>query len=1322
MWFGLDAGAERFDGVRWKLYTARDGIYGPPVRSLQATRDGSVYAGTESGLSLFRHGVWKRVFPIQEGHPWPVYNLTEAEDGSLWVATGWGALHLSAHDTTLYTTEDTAPAVRSIAPGLKLSIIPAPLRPWPVGTGIAVTVGRRHFDQGNVDWVVSGLAPGGPGEAGGILLGDHIVAVDGARIPGELDGPTGTNVSVSVLRGVQPDSIHVAISRREIPGGFRSGAVHHVLEDSGGRIWIGLLDGELLVSDPDAEGGWRLFTEADGLEAGYEPLIAETPDGTVWSVSHSTEHSINRFNGGRWSVEHIQPARKLPLHTSIVVLPDGTLWIAGVETHVRREGEWRWYSRREIPTSVHRTRTHLASDGALWIALEGREALRLDLSDKRWQTFRGLHFQAETLDGAQWFIAREQVAANSCEGVVRREPNGEWVRFTVDDGLMDQPSGVLVSRTGDVWVGGGQDSVTAVARFVPGGDDRSGKWSLQTYPKLSWNIRSNAFIEAQNGDLWFSSELRWRTEAGQEGGLMQIDPARFELGERIYHKPRDGFVAYGMAQTTDGTIWAGSFGLKSYDGQWKAAAGPKELMSYIQFVLGMPNSDLWVGTRAYGVFHRRDGIWRQHAAADGLLSNTVVSVLPVGDNDVWIATADGVHRFDGEAWKALGAPLNAFVGWQGSIRQSRDGAIWFQTRRDEIYESTRYMPDREAPETVILFSIEEVAQSGKTVVDWKGVDPWRNAAEADLQFAWRLDGGPWSGFSERTSKILLSLSSGRHTFEVKARDLDFNEDPTPARVDFSVVPPVWRQAWFISLMALLLVVIGVQTGRVVRRDRRLRESNRTLQAHSGDLEAANAALQRQTTDLEEANREVEEANRMKSQFLANMSHELRTPLNAILGFSQLMRRDPGLKPQQQENLEVIGRSGEHLLSLINDVLEMSKIEAGRASLNESAVDLPSMLTTLEEMFRLRAEDKGLVLDFVAQDGVPSYIRTDESKLRQILINLLNNAIKFTESGTVALRSCYRGQNQGGLLEFEVEDTGPGIPEEEMGGLFEAFVQTSSGLQVQEGTGLGLPISQEYAKLMGGEISVESEEGSGSLFRVQVHVELAEADDVKEAQPSRHVTGLVPGQPVYRILVVEDRWENRKLMVNILRPLGFSVREAENGIEAVRVWKEWQPHLVWMDIRMPEMDGYEATRRIKAGSGGQSTVVIALTASVFGEEREQVFASGCDGFIMKPFREPQLFEAMSEHLGVQFTYSEEAPAARNQAAAATRLEAEDLSILPAEWRSKLHQAASQADSEMVLELLRGLDADHTELAGALEDLGRNFRFDVIMELTRPGESG
>lgn len=480
---------------------------------------------------------------------------------------------------------------------------------------------------------------------------------------------------------------------------------------------------------------------------------------------------------------------------------------------------------------------------------------------------------------------------------------------------------------------------------------------------------------------------------------------------------------------------------------------------------------------------------------------------------------------------------------------------------------------------------------------------------------------------------------------------------------------------------------------------------------------------------------AEAANRAKSVFLANMSHELRTPLNVILGFTQLMIRGGSLNSQQQEQLNTINRSGEHLLTLINDVLEMSKIEAGRVILNESDFDLHSLLDWLYQMFQVKAQSKGLRLTFEQTHNLPNYIRTDETKLRQVLVNLMGNAVKFTNQGGVTLRvssipgdqlNDHRSRSAKELitLRFTVEDTGPGIADEELDRLFKPFVQTDTGHKSQEGTGLGLAISQKFAQLMGGEIRVESTLGSGSVFQFQIEAEVVESGKLLPSTAVRQVVGLAAGQTQYRILVVEDKLENRQILRELLVPVGFTVQEAVNGAEGIAQWQQGQPHLIWMDIRMPVMDGYEATQQIKAtceDQGLKPPVIIALTGSVFEEDRQLALSVGCNDFVRKPFRAEEIFEKMTEYLGVQYVYADSPvltthhtlPQTGETALASVK---EHLATMPPDWIKQLHQAAANVNAKLVLKLIETIPEAQSPLATALTQLVDDFCFEEIVELT------
>ncbi len=486
------------------------------------------------------------------------------------------------------------------------------------------------------------------------------------------------------------------------------------------------------------------------------------------------------------------------------------------------------------------------------------------------------------------------------------------------------------------------------------------------------------------------------------------------------------------------------------------------------------------------------------------------------------------------------------------------------------------------------------------------------------------------------------------------------------------------------------------------------------------VEERTEALVQAKKEAERAREVAETANKAKSTFLANMSHELRTPLNAILGFSNLMRREAlwgvsTLTKPQQENLGLIYRSGEHLLTLINNVLDLSKIEAGKTTLNVGNFDLHRLLDDLVEMFSLKVEEKGVKLLLERSPEVPTFVNTDMVKLKQVFLNLLSNALKFTEQGGIFIRvSCLNEQCT--RIHMEVEDTGPGIAANELDTLFEAFAQTATGRSSKEGTGLGLAISREFIALMGGKLDVRSEVNKGTVFFFEIDVELVEKTEVKEEMVVRQIVGLKPSQENYRILIVDDNESNRQLLVKLLEPLGLDLREAGNGQEAVETWREWEPQLIWMDMRMPIMDGYEATKAIKAEPKGQETKIIALTASSYEEEKAGTMTAGCDDYYRKPFKEEEIFEAMHYHIGVEYVY-EEIEEETSKVGPTEILTPEALKVVPAELLAKLEELAVQANIMEVDKVIEKIRLHDEGIAQALTDLADGFEYPKIAEVAR-----
>ena len=857
IWFGTDDGVRRYDGLTWTAYTTDDGLLGAPVNVLCVTDQNEIYAGTDTGISVFRDGQWTPAFPLDGDLPWSVHSIIQLANGEIWAGTAWGALRLSRDGPILYTVEDMADILRLWRTPVRIVLVPdvaVPARPWGESTGVRVTAGMPPTTA-----VVWKVAPGSPAESAGLEPGDRITMANGRRWVTQ-EAIDGEQALLALAAPDSTGSITLELSRVPLEGSYRELPIYSIHQDRSGRLWFGIsskgpglaqrqaASGEILRYDPalgllGEHTAWRLYAQSDSLVLDFEPRITDTQDGAIWVIANSSRTGVNRFDGHQWSHFRLSDYDRAhfsgsytwgDINTAILETRDAAVWIGGQggRLHVLRDGIWSgyWYPDVPIPR-VPLVSLVEASDGAVWVGGLGHKAARLDYSDAHWMSYAGLCFEAEGPNGARWFIAKNRR--------VVRELNGTWTSFGPEDGLMQIPRTLAISEEGVVWLAGNHHEKMGTTQF------RDGTWSpLVIHGRFSHGFSSKGIFFTSDGDVWLCAGGAWDPRRGHLGGILRFD------GERWTHytSPEVPAFIYGIVQTPDGSVWAGGNSLVRYqEGSWQAIQGPKEIeredTSWIRVMDVDREGSVWLGTFSYGVFRHSEQGWTRYTVRDGLTDNAVKAITQGNDGSIWVGTDRGVSRFDGRSWttSALPAAL-APIGPYG-LRTTDDGALWIN--RNEVWETVRHLPNLDLPETEIAQSLARVSPLGNTTIAWRGAALWQNTSEAELQYSWRLDGSEWSVYAADTSQQLLALAPGNHIFEVKSRTRALVEDPTPASVAFSVIPPVWRQAWFVCMVLLFVAGILFQTARVVRHDRRLAESNEHLAVANKELSGLNKQLQRE---------------------------------------------------------------------------------------------------------------------------------------------------------------------------------------------------------------------------------------------------------------------------------------------------------------------------------------------------------------------------------------------------------------------------------------------------------------------------------------------
>jgi len=1042
-----------------------------------------------------------------------------------------------------------------------------------------------------------------------------------------------------------------------VEDGLAGNRVGDIYQDRDGNMWFSTM--RKGVSRYDGE-RWTTFTGEDGLPCNRIRSIAQDDDGNMWFGTY--REGVSRYDGENWVTFTTEDGLADNTVWAIYQDREGALWFGtnqGVSRYDDRQdvGErWTSFSEEGGLGKDHIIAITQDRVGDMWF---GRYAGGVTQYDgESWRTFTsgdGLPYNNvwaiyEDREGFMWFATA---------GGVSRYDGRSFNFLTTEDGLASSHvHSIYRDRDGNIWVANG-DPMTKTGGY---GVSRISGDSLTTFTAADGLVNDEVYriYQDRDGNMWFSAK----------DGISRYDGQTFANFTRADGAPSG--EAVGIYQDRNGDMWFGTWesGVSRYDGKSMTTFTTEDGLATNQVVTMFQDSNgkMWFSSADKGTTRYDGETFTIFTTEDGLPHNDVLDICEDDRGNVWFATHGGISRYDGEMFTTFTTKDGLAANDVHAIFQGEEGDLWigtdgggvsrfdgqvFQnlTRKDGLASNlalcivgdgkgglwicdnaglTRFQTPASTPLPVFIdavvanrryHKVEEVAipaSVGLVAFEFRAMS--FKTPPNHIVYLYRLQGHEEEWRQTRSNRVeYADLPRGDYVFQIKAVDRDLNYSE-PASVEvvihFSYAQIAWRSG--LALAIGLIVILGV---RLASNARKLRLSNDRLSSTNQDLHLAKEA--------------AEGANRAKSQFLANISHEIRTPMNAILGYAQILQHNPDLDDRQQLAVETIENSGEHLLGLINEVLDISKIEAGRMELHPVDFDLSHLLDGLARMFELRCKEKDLSWNLERPDWESLPVRGDEGKLRQVLINLLSNAVKFTEAGDVTLSIEADGEQR---YRFSVVDTGVGIAEKEVDALFQPFEQGSAGLQ-QGGTGLGLSIARRQIELMGSRLEVDSAPGSGSRFSFALELPSAAAAVSEEAvATANHIRGLAAGCSI-RALVVDDVSENRDVLGHMLSEIGVEVETAEDGEKALEWMAAKRPDIVFLDIRMPVMDGLETLRRARAREDLRDIKVVAISASVFGRDRGEYIDAGFVDFIAKPFRFEQVTASLQKHLQAQFDYAE-----------------------------------------------------------------------------------
>ena len=1156
IYFGVNGGIIRYDGIHWKFFQIAPDYSDIPVVSLACASDGNLFVGTSKGVKIFRNEKWEAInvnldFGDANDFPYNKFPIIEASDKSIWIGSRQGALRIKNGNMTLYRIESSFLILQNKKP-------------------------QNNYDK---------------------------------------------------IRSLVPFD------------------VYSIFEDKTGKIWIGLRDGSIFkCSVPPIEMNSNLSWHNIDSEKGYVkarfPLIKMDNAGNVCIICGEKDGGINIGNNNTWKQFSVKKIFGVDdLHNDIILLKDGTICVGGIgRVFLMKNNQWKMYERTHLPFPSNRLRVFQTANNNLWIIGLSNDVWRIDLSFNKWITYKDINFQAEDNNGNRWFITYEGTVVKY---IVK---TGKWIQYGTSDGLIDSPVAIFVSKNGDIWAVGSHSHIAAAAYF-------SGeKWITQNFPRLSWGIDRRAVIEDKDGSIWFGTCSDFEENKGQFGGLIKCKllsrypSVKFDFQ---YYPSNENFRLYGIygiGQSPDGNIWTGQLGFYKLDHstkKWEKIVKPIGLsQNFVDCIQTGANGDIWVGTRTNGLFHLNSKTykWDQFTTKNGLATSSILDILCNNNGNIWIASDKDISQFDGSTWTNNVFPgVFKYLRDGISIKSTKDGSLWvnqnpslwyrralytdnYLNKNTDDFRTVRYHPDKLPPQTEITFSMRKVAQPGNVILSWSANDPWKLTPTDQIQYSYRFDDRKWSAYSNKESEIFLSIASGNHTFEVKARNRDLNADPSPAKVTFYVEPPTWKEPWFVCL---ILAFIAIITSFIIH--------------------------------LYHRNEIIQELSETRARLFTNISHELRTPLTLIMGPLGQIKKLSESNKELSQPLKLMERNCQRLLRLINQILDYRKIEVGQMKFEPSKGNIIDFVQEELRSFSNDAESKKIKLKFISPVEKLN-VWFDPDKIEKIIFNLLGNALKFTPAGgTVSVEIKHHNDSiehtiqvnpnklitVKSIIEIIVSDTGIGISEENLGKIFDSFFQVQDHLKnTAGGTGIGLAVVKEMVKIHHGEISVQSKPGEGTTFSLKIPVldydlidQIVNSEMIEKSEyiKPQHVEindeelsfkDHGKNKKESKILIVEDNSDMRQYIGSNLIDK-YEIMEAVDGVDGFEKALSFGPDLIISDIMMPLMDGIELCKKIKTDEQTSHIAVILLTARSSQKDLLTGLETGADDYLAKPFNSEEL---------------------------------------------------------------------------------------------------